>query len=343
MLGALGSPSKSVTFQATPDGRYIVGNDLSNGLSEPVIWRDWQGPFPVFAEPLSVPATAIGVSLDGATIAGYVAWSAPVHEGYVLSKKHGFELFGHVQGSSKSYAGRLSWDGEVTLTTIIAPWGQEGARWTRAGGLEALGDLPGGYTFSNLGHCSRDGRVGVGRATPSSPIGSPHSARWTEGSEWQSLGRIGSADAVSGDGWIIVGMRDGLDPAVVWNPIDGMRYVKDVLEQDFGINLTGWRLRSATAISDNGRYIAGWGFNPGGTLDDIELWMAEIPPFCYADCDRSTSNGPDKPPVLDIFDFLCFGNMFMQRDPYANCNNDAHFDIFDFLCFQDAFAEGCWK
>ncbi len=61
---------------------------------------------------------------------------------------------------------------------------------------------------------------------------------------------------------------------------------------------------------------------------------------CYADCDQSTGPG-----VLDIFDFLCFQNSFVNGKPYA-CDCDTTTgqlvcDIFDFLCFQDAFVGGC--
>lgn len=61
---------------------------------------------------------------------------------------------------------------------------------------------------------------------------------------------------------------------------------------------------------------------------------------CYADCDTSTG-----PRVLDIFDFLCFGNRFAAGDPYA-CDCDQSTgpgacDIFDFLCFGNAFSAGC--
>lgn len=61
---------------------------------------------------------------------------------------------------------------------------------------------------------------------------------------------------------------------------------------------------------------------------------------CYADCDQSTGVG-----VLDIFDFLCFQNLYDARAPYA-CDCDTLggggvCDIFDFLCFQNAFANGC--
>lgn len=63
-------------------------------------------------------------------------------------------------------------------------------------------------------------------------------------------------------------------------------------------------------------------------------------PPCYADCDTSTGPG-----VLDILDFLCFGNRFAANDPYA-CDCDTSTgpgicDILDFLCFGNAFSAGC--
>ncbi|MCH7792819.1 MAG: hypothetical protein IID31_11145, partial [Planctomycetes bacterium] len=55
---------------------------------------------------------------------------------------------------------------------------------------------------------------------------------------------------------------------------------------------------------------------------------------CYPDCH---GNG-----VLDIFDFLCFQNSFVNGEPYAcECDPDPACDIFDFLCFQNAFVAGC--
>jgi subtilisin family serine protease len=62
--------------------------------------------------------------------------------------------------------------------------------------------------------------------------------------------------------------------------------------------------------------------------------------LCYPDCDTSTGVG-----TLDIFDFLCFQNLFVNANPYA-CDCDTSTgplvcDIFDFLCFQNAFANGC--
>jgi hypothetical protein len=54
---------------------------------------------------------------------------------------------------------------------------------------------------------------------------------------------------------------------------------------------------------------------------------------CYADCDGSGG--------LDLFDFLCFQNLFATGDLYADCDESGALDLFDFLCFQNLFAAGC--
>ena len=63
---------------------------------------------------------------------------------------------------------------------------------------------------------------------------------------------------------------------------------------------------------------------------------------CYADFDASTGSG-----VLDIFDFLAFQYLFLERELQA-CDCDTSSgpgvcDVLDFLCFQTAFVAGCEK
>jgi hypothetical protein len=53
----------------------------------------------------------------------------------------------------------------------------------------------------------------------------------------------------------------------------GMRRLDEVLVDDHGLDLTGWELLSAVAISDNGRTIVGLGYNPNGAL---EGWIARL-------------------------------------------------------------------
>ncbi|MCH8269776.1 MAG: hypothetical protein IH985_01005 [Planctomycetes bacterium] len=63
---------------------------------------------------------------------------------------------------------------------------------------------------------------------------------------------------------------------------------------------------------------------------------------CYADFDGSTGPG-----VLDIFDYLAFQSLYLERDPQAcDCDTSSDpgvCDVFDFLCFQAAFTAGCNK
>jgi len=54
---------------------------------------------------------------------------------------------------------------------------------------------------------------------------------------------------------------------------------------------------------------------------------------CYADCDKTRA--------LDVFDFLCFIDLFVRADGYADCDTNLRHDTFDLLCFQDAFLAGC--
>jgi outer membrane protein assembly factor BamB len=54
---------------------------------------------------------------------------------------------------------------------------------------------------------------------------------------------------------------------------------------------------------------------------------------CWADCD---GNG-----VLELFDFLCFVNLFNAGEEGADCDGDGELGLFDFLCFVNGFSGGC--
>jgi hypothetical protein len=85
---------------------------------------------------------------------------------------------------------------------------------------------------------------------------------------------------------------------------------------------------------DNGKAWIGFTSSTGGAFESHDLisWTMEAG-GCYADCDGNQT--------LDVFDFLCFQDAFVQGDPYADCDGNTVLDVFDFLCFQDAFVVGC--
>ncbi len=107
-----------------------------------------------------------------------------------------------------------------------------------------------------------------------------------------------------------------------------------------GTHTWAWARTNTTLNAHAVRQGAGpWNLSGGDFA--MVLCGTETPPTpCYPDCDQSTGVG-----VLDIFDFLCFGNAFAANQPYA-CNCDLSTgnnvcDIFDFLCFGNEFAAGC--
>lgn len=95
-------------------------------------------------------------------------------------------------------------------------------------------------------------------------------------SSFQGLGyipgdQLSSASAVSDDG----SSRDGANGtrAVVWDDQFGMVALSVLLEQ-LGLDLTGWTLEHAIAISNDGSTIVGYGTNP---LGFTEAFVATIP------------------------------------------------------------------
>jgi hypothetical protein len=147
---------------------------------------------------------------------------------------------------------------------------------TRAASFQGLGDFPGGWTNSTAYGISPDGSVVIGRAYPGTfGFDGTHEAySWTAQSGFVHLGFApGDQDSVawaaSAHGETIVG--DNLSRAIIWEPRHGMRRLREALIADYGLNLTGWELTSAHAISPDGNTIAGSGINPAG---QYEAWIA---------------------------------------------------------------------
>ena len=109
-----------------------------------------------------------------------------------------------------------------------------------------------------------------------------HAFRWTQATGSVDLGHLpGDPDRgyiptdVSGDGSVVVGDASAGDRvAFIWDTDHGMRSLQDVLTVEYGLDLTGWDLTHATAISDNGLHIVGYGKRTNG---HHEAWLATIP------------------------------------------------------------------
>ncbi|MFO0897978.1 MAG: pentapeptide repeat-containing protein [Pirellulales bacterium] len=231
---------------------------------------------------------AEGVSGDGNAVAG---WSTrdtlePVFEGYEAirwTQTDGFLALGDLPGGvygSKAFA--ISGDGQTIVGQGEGPSGPEAFRWTQAEGFVGLGDLPGGDFNSTAQAASALGEVIVGRAT--SALGS-EAFRWTPQAGMVGVGDLpgggfdSGAEDVSDDGDLLVGWGTTAAgrEAALWTPDFGMRSLSDLLKSDYGLSvaLSGWRLEIASAVSGDGRTIAGWGLNPAG---QYEAWRVQFVP-----------------------------------------------------------------
>ena len=98
------------------------------------------------------------------------------------------------------------------------------------------------------------------------------------------------AQGVSGDGSVVVGVDSGSpNEAFIWDATNGMRNLRDVLINDFSLDLTGWLLLQASGISPDGLSIVGTAINPSGQEERLGQNGKVRPRSPSRDCRRSRS------------------------------------------------------
>ena len=255
-------------YAASADGSVVVGRSTSASTSqyggEACVWR--QGTGPVGLGDLDggvAESKAFGVSADGSVVVGASNSRARV-QAFRWTQETGMVGLGYSGWAKWGEAYGVSADGSVVVGRNVfdspSYTHSEAFRWTQDAGMVDLGVLPGqesSWAFA----VSADGSVVVGRSYTVTGVDVGKAFRWTEETGMVALGDLagGGTDSgaygVSGDGSIVVGSVGG--NAFIWDADNGMRSLKGVLETDYGLNLTGWRLREATDVSDDGSVIIG--------------------------------------------------------------------------------------
>jgi uncharacterized membrane protein len=215
---------------------------------------------------------AWGISANGAVTVGQVgedefARAAAWYDSDITATDLGF--------SAESVAKAASSTGHVIVGYARHGPMFEAFRWTHGGGAEFLGNL-GSDSFANA--VSAEGRVVVGSAYD--PLQEHQRAiRWTAKTGVEALpAPAGSleeeATGVSRGGEVILGYYSiGYDRACFWTD-EGVRDLQDYLVTEAGLDLTGWTLYRAVAVSADGRTLVGVGRDPEG---GYEGWVAHLP------------------------------------------------------------------
>ncbi|MDJ0867963.1 MAG: hypothetical protein QNK03_17795 [Myxococcota bacterium] len=312
-LGDLpGGVFHSVASGVSADGSVIAGTGVdSSDDSRAFRWTQGAGLVALgqFFCSLCPPfAFGEGVSGDGLVVVG-AGTGKPVFGDITVEAARwtgggtSIDGIGHLSGPEEaSGAAGASHDGAVIVGDSDSSGGIQGFYWD--GSMHGLGGWPGAQLSSSAAAISADASTIVGFAN-TSPSGTneKQAVRWT-GAGYASVSLLGSLPgssfpgskgcAVSGDGGVIVGTandENDEDAAFLWDAIHGMRKLQTVLEQDYGLDLTGWTLGEASGVSDvNGAgefTVVGHGTNPSG---DPEGWVAFLSPTA---CNDGVDNDGD--------------------------------------------------
>lgn len=281
-LGAIsGAEFAGSATAISADGRVVVGQ--SNDLA--YRWSASTGKATLGSFSSGLSSIANDVCADGSVVVGEVTAPGSEPEAFRWTENTGMVGLG-----AASSANAVSADGSV----LVGQKFPRAAIWTQVKGWTPIAT----EFLTEATAISADARVVVGQNNPpgTSSLGV---FRWTQAQGTVLLGNLGQAgtpntvpSGVSSNGGIFVGTEFDTTPsdsrkgpeAIVWDPIHGIRALRDVLSAE-GVNLAEWADLTANAVSADGAIIAGWGTKPDGTQ---EAWVANIP----------AADIPPKPPTL---------------------------------------------
>jgi uncharacterized membrane protein len=207
--------------------------------------------------------------LVGAAVAA--SWSA--------AKAQSFTGIGFLSGGTSSHATNVSADASTVVGFASSPSGTRAIRWTREGGIESLGFIPGGLAGALAFGVSADGSVVVGSCYP-------FAFRWTRADGMQSLGRPPNSNlqayAVNYDGSVVVGQvyivrfpeKLAEYAAFRWTSAGGLQVLPDLPDANnsgaFGVSGDGLVIAGRSGVEDGDQYtsrLARW--TGAGDVEDL--------------------------------------------------------------------------
>jgi uncharacterized membrane protein len=201
-------------------------------------------------------------------------------EAFTWTEERGMHGLGLLPGGSRSVAYGVSADGSVIVGESSSVIGLEIFWWTASSGMSGLGIAPPKINWPGRSWRAKpDGSLSIvdddGRIFHLSP-GDSSLRTSTIINDLPGANEDTGVRDISLRGNVAVGssrlLAEG-QVAFIWTPEAGLRSLKDVLINDFGLPLDGWSLSIAFAVSDDGQAIVGSGLNPDG---NTEAWLVRL-------------------------------------------------------------------
>ena len=282
-LGFLDSRNASEANGVNADGSVVVGasNTIGAHTEQAFRWVQDGSPAGGTMSALQMPpghncSGAFSVSGDGIVVVGIgiTCYSGAPYEGFRWTNGVSTGI-GYAPNYDNTIGYSVSSDG-----TVVVGWAYEGAtgageafRWID-GSFHLLG-FPPGYENNSLGNSiNSDGSVVVGWACCGP---NKQAMRWVQdsspsGGTMETLpllagGTYSYALNVSADGSTVVGAANSSThsdgEAFRWTTSRGSESIEKLLT-DAGVDIAGWHLLQANAVSADGTLIVGDGINPSG-------------------------------------------------------------------------------
>lgn len=279
-VGSSGLPlpfaNHTYAFGVSGDGRYVTGETGPTPTTYAAVrWSLDSNLFEL--APTTDSSSGYAISGDGRYVVGFsgllpMRWDT--FGGNINALSDGVNYL-NGQAFDVSPDGSAATGG---LTSRDAGSSSPAFRWTQAGGLEILPDVPGSPYSVGRAISADAGSIAVVAnffGDPNAPS-TFRAFRWTSSGGYTDLGTLhGSSYSdpqdISADGSTIVGSSGG--SAFIWTQTQGLRDLNEVLAS-LGVDLNGRRLNQALAITPDGRTIVGDGSDEAG---NTFAWIATIP------------------------------------------------------------------
>jgi probable HAF family extracellular repeat protein len=334
-LGTLGGPG-SQAYSISADGSVVIGWAFDE-YEQQSAFR-WTNGNMQQLDPLYDPSVAYGVSTDGSIVVGHTSdW----HGWRACAWRNGnLEVIG-AGGNIWSQAQDVSTDGNIVVgwsNHISLGYGFSNpvpVRWERSSGNWRMEYIAGASIGEAYG-VSADGSVVVGYIRNES--GHNRAFRWQNGSI-QILdtldGNESEARDISANGDFVVGYAT--NTAGAWRAVRWSAAGIEDLNVTYANLLNGSELNLASAISPNGRYIAGYGFNIATWR--LEAFLLDTFEACVSHSGDVDNNGcVDDADLLAVL--LAFGSSSSDIGR-ADVNCDRVVDDADLLIVLFNFGSGC--
>lgn len=339
VLAPLAGFHESWVYAISADGNHIVGWSRSTaGVDLAAYWAP-DGTISALGTLGGAMSWATGVSANGSVIAGAALSVDGRRRAFRWTATEGMHDLGALGGNlSEAYG--ISADGSTIVGVAREASGYDFAfRWIAPIGMQSLGVFEGGSS-SRAYAASADGSTVVGWSRYRIGNFAPYRAfRWTETTGMVNLGELSPDDVavvardVSADGAIIVGddSDSGYRPrAIRWTEATGLQNLNEV----YAALLTdSSRLATAAAISWDGRYIVGTGYN--GATGRTEGYLLDT----WRAGDTNGDGCIDDSDLLAVL--FAFGTLGTGLTRHEDINKDGVVDDADLLIVLFNFGQGC--